>query len=223
MRRLFASGFLTFGAAALAPLLLGGCLFFGEEDVSFRVGFHGSLDTLHAYEAGVATQVLGVGVESWSEPDPAIDEDFASLYNENTLALFPEAKDPWAWHRASLDSPMMDTAIHAYDPDYEPQRMLAIHRDSTATGILKPGLLLGSLEPERRYKGMPCTFSAFKGEVWDSTSKAGLPLVVKSVAFRKTGGILRVSAWIDTAASRVQSPTVDFSQDVYVSMRISCP
>jgi hypothetical protein len=156
---------------------------------------------------------MGFGAEKAAEfyttppPDEGIDQPVTAIVGNY---LWIADKNPWG-DEFDLVSPA---------------RILEIAGDSTHVWKEDPddGILLPSLHIKRvaSYPGMPCTFSRFKGSIEDSVH-GSLPVVVTEIFFRSTGDSLRVTALIDTAASRAGHPDIDFSGDFYGTMRVSCP
>jgi hypothetical protein len=173
------------------------------------------MEDVYTYDsAGLRGSKIGFGAEKVTEfyVTPVPDEGVDQPVNDGVgNYLWTADKDPWG-----VESDLVS-----------PARILEIAGDSTHVWKedADDGILLPSLHIKRiaSYPGMPCTFSRFKGSVRDSIH-GSLAVVVTEVFFRATGDSLRVTARIDTAASRAREPRLDFSQtEFYGTMRVSCP
>jgi hypothetical protein len=201
--------------AAAATIALAGCLFESDKKgLEFEVGFFAETGNIYAYDnAGARGSAIGFGAENVSEfyltPNPH-GEITDTVIDIDGNYLWTADKDPWGYES---------------DP-VSPARILEIAGDSTRVFKVEvdEGILLPSLQLKRvaSYPGMPCTFSRFRGSVEDSVHGSA-PVVVTEIFFRATGDSLRVTARIDTAASRAAHSDIDFSGEFYGTMRVSCP
>lgn len=217
----------------LAALALSGCLFSSEHGPEFEVGFYANLGDIYDHGPdGTPGAKLGFGAEAAHEfylmHADSIGQE-VSLFSEFNF-IWPIDTARGLWRFSNLDSVLADSTFQEGNPNQDAVQsspFLEIAGDSTRVirGTLRANPIFPSLEIKTysSYAGMPCTFSRFHGFVRDSVY-GSLPVVVTSISYRATGDSLRLTALIDTAASRTREPRLDFSQkEFYGTMRVSCP